>query len=58
MKEIVGWAFYACERLQKIKLPKTLEKVGEKAFAECKALESVAVPSGIDLAFDAFPSWA
>ena len=39
--------FYACDQLQSISLPETLETIGESAFYCCTALEQVEIPASV-----------
>ena len=39
--EIAPYAFYRCDTLKSVILPKSLKKIGESAFSGCKSLSSV-----------------
>ena len=56
-ERIGGEAFYNCNSLQEIALPKNLKYVGSYAFAECKQLKDIIFPSEVDtISNDAFGS--
>lgn len=38
-------AFYQCNRLTKIVIPASVEKIGKQAFSECKKLKSITIKS-------------
>jgi hypothetical protein len=46
LKSITG-AFYNCAALQSVKLPESLETIGEHTFNGCVALESVNMPASL-----------
>ena len=41
------YAFYDCENLTKVSLPKSLKSIGVQAFENCVSLETVKLPSGV-----------
>lgn len=47
VSEIRENAFYKCDKLKKIIIPKTVEKIGHHAFYECTALESAEINGNI-----------
>ena len=47
LEEIQAGAFYKCERLKKIIIPKRVKKIPYRTFAECSALEYVEL-SGVE----------
>ena len=40
-------AFYGCTKLQKVRLPKTLDSIYECTFSDCKQLSSIVVPENV-----------
>ena len=38
-------AFFKCNRLTKVVIPKSVEKIGKQAFSECKKLKSITIKS-------------
>ncbi len=40
-------AFYGCEQIKSITLPKTITVIDEYAFSYCKSLESITLPEGL-----------
>ena len=40
-------AFYQCENMTSVQLPKTLEKIGNQAFEDCVSLPEINFPSGL-----------
>ena len=47
IKTIGDKAFYSCDGLTDIRIPKGTETVGEEAFADCGALKSVKLPDSV-----------
>lgn len=47
VKKIGDYAFYDCDNLKSIDLPKGLTSIGNWAFAYCKGLKSVDLPEGL-----------
>ena len=41
-------AFQFCSRLETVRLPESLRKIGDYAFSDCKALVHVDIPSGVN----------
>ena len=46
MKDIGGYAFCTCEKLQSVTLPARVEDIGEFAFDYCTALQAIHVEKG------------
>lgn len=44
VKEVEGYAFYGCSHLSEVNLG-SIEQIGHRAFAECKSLEQITLPS-------------
>lgn len=44
---VVRNMFESCENLQKIVLPKNLERIGMNAFGKCRCLKELTIPSGV-----------
>lgn len=42
-----NFAFYHCESLKTVSLPKNMIRIGKEAFAECKDLETVNIPNKV-----------
>ena len=40
-------AFWGCERLKKVEIPKSVKKVGDRAFKDCTCLEKVVISEGV-----------
>ena len=53
---IDAYAFYNCRGLSSVKLPNTIESIGENAFYNCTSLTSIEIPESVtyvqDLAFE------
>ena len=47
ISEIPASAFYKCNNLSDITLPKTITIIGESAFYGCSSLRSIALPKGV-----------
>ena len=47
VNEIADNCFAGCSALEIVKLPSTLKKIGDGAFIDCKALESIVIPEGV-----------
>ena len=41
-------AFFECKKLEEIKFPKRLEKVGDEAFCKCSSLRQVVLPPNLE----------
>lgn len=51
-------AFYNCTKLKQVKLPKTTNFIGNRAFAQCKSLERMEIDVGSicrEVKAEAFP---
>lgn len=57
LQEIGDYAFLGCANLKKITLPETLLKLGEGAFRECYALDSLVIPKGVKTLPKALCMW-
>lgn len=42
------YAFYGCENLTKVTLPKSLKKIGELTFYGCTSLKTLEIPAGVE----------
>jgi len=47
LKNIEAYTFSNCVNLEDIKIPKTVEYIGEGAFANCKSLADISIPESI-----------
>ncbi len=47
IEQIDGLAFTKCSTLEEIKLPETLNEIGEKAFYECSVLSEITLPKNL-----------
>lgn len=46
---VIGWgAFFDCHEIAEIKLPRTLERIEDRAFAYCCGLRWMVVPRGVN----------
>ena len=47
-EKIGGYAFYGCNSLQEITLPKDLKRIGNSAFRYCSQLKDIILPSEVE----------
>ena len=47
VKEIGESAFYKCENLSEIELPRELEYIGENTFGDCSSLKKIIIPTNV-----------
>ncbi len=52
--EIAEKAFYGLTDLISVRVPDTVEKIGDKAFADCPVLEDVSMPDNAEIGIDVF----
>ena len=48
VKSICGYAFYCCDELSSVNIPKGLTSIGMCAFCYCSGLNNITLPSGIE----------
>lgn len=52
---IGSYAFFECEKIESINLPKSIEYIGREAFKECKKLKTISIQEGLEeIKYEAF----
>jgi len=46
--KVINGLFYGCKNLKIVKLPETLEKIGDETFKKCKKLEEITIPNSVN----------
>ena len=52
--EIAEKAFYQNKQIVSVHIPKTVQKIGNKAFSECNNLNNITLPHKVELGIDVF----
>ena len=47
MKEISGFLFRGCAKLQSVTIPESVQAIGKYAFCDCRSLQSVTIPRSV-----------